>query len=89
MPIVNIPASVIDQAKALTGLNAKDAAIRAAVELAAAGAKSRRATTTPMAEAAVDEPTLSCARMVSEEGKPGGKRFIDPAIAKQFLRSIR
>lgn len=88
---VNIPESLIERAKAVTGQTRREAAIRAAIELAEAAANAKPAGASRKARPAAPAgiPSVSSAQLLREERKAGGKRFADPAAAKQFLRGVR
>lgn len=88
MSTVNIPESLIERAKAVTGQTRREAAIRAAIELAEAGAKVKPKAARKAAVKAADvKPTVSYAQLVREEKRPGGKRFTSAKAAIKWLQS--
>ncbi|MDP3295265.1 MAG: hypothetical protein Q8M37_11105 [Nevskia sp.] len=81
MATVNLPASVIEQAKALTGLTTKDAAVRAAVDLAAR-AKPVKAAHVP------NMPNAATIRALKAKPGPGDVDITSRADFDQWLKTI-
>ncbi len=80
MSTMNIPESLIERAKAVTGQTRRDAAIRAVIELAEAAAVTKAIDSTPELQALVSESER-------ELGAGKGKRFASAKAAMKWLKA--